>query len=144
MGQDCLFCRIIRGEIPSARVLETDRAVAFLDVAPVNLGHVLLVPRSHHESLLDLPDHDAAHVASLLPRLCRAILAATGAQAFNVIVNNGRSAGQTIFHGHWHIIPRSADDDIRWPWPHQVYPDGEMGRLQQRICQALAVDPATR
>jgi histidine triad (HIT) family protein len=138
MSQDCVFCKIVQGEIPSARVLETDRAIAFLDINPVNLGHLLLLPRSHHESLLDLPEDDAAHVGALLPRLCRAVVAATGAEAFNLIVNNGRLAGQTVFHGHWHIIPRFPGDAVHWPWPHRVYDAGEMPRMQERIRQALA------
>lgn len=138
MAQDCLFCKIAAGEIPSARVLETDRAVAFLDLHPVNFGHVLLVPRVHHANLLELPEEDAAHVASLLPRLCRAIVAATGADSFNVIVNNGRPAGQTIFHGHWHIIPRAEDDAVRWPWPHQSYAEGEMAAMQAKIREAIS------
>src|SRR6185312_8213130 len=90
----CVFCKIVRGEIPSAVVLETDDAVAFLDINPVNKGHVLLVPRAHHADLTELPEALAAHAGSLLPRLCRAVKKATGADGFNLIVNNGRAAGQ--------------------------------------------------
>ncbi len=103
---DCIFCKIVQGTISSARVLETDQAVAFLDINPINPGHVLLVPRTHHAHLGELPEEVAARVGSLLPRLFRAVAAATGAEGFNVIMNNGRVAGQTICHGHWHIIPR--------------------------------------
>src|SRR4051812_11777238 len=100
---NCPFCRIIGGQLPAARVLETDHAVAFLDLHPVNFGHVLLVPRAHHATLVELPDADAAATALLLPRLCRAIMAVTGTDGFNVIINNGRIAGQTVDHGHWHL-----------------------------------------
>ena len=109
----CLFCKIVRGEIPSARVLETDHAVAFLDINPVNRGHVLLVPKAHHATLADLPDDLAAETARLVPRLARAIRAATGADGLNLIVNNGRAAGQTVDHGHWHLIPRFVGDPVR-------------------------------
>jgi histidine triad (HIT) family protein len=133
----CLFCKIIREEIPAAKVLETDEAVAFLDIQPVILGHVLLVPKEHHADLTELPESLAAKTAALLPRLCRAIRAATGADGFNVIVNNGRAAGQTIDHGHWHIIPRFHDDPIDWPWPNSEYVGDELGQMRFRIEREL-------
>ena len=133
----CLFCKIVRGEIPSARVLETDQAIAFLDIRPVNPGHVLLLPRAHHAQLADLPDDLAAHAGSLLPRLCRAVLAATGAEALNVIVNNGRVAGQTIDHVHWHLIPRRHDDAVNWPWPHAEYLGDALNQMRFRIEREL-------
>lgn len=136
----CLFCRIIGGEIPAAKVLETDHAVAFLDIHPVNLGHVLLVPKVHHATLADLDSELAAATATLLPRLGRAILAVTGADGLNVVINNGRVAGQTIDHGHWHLIPRFEGDAVHWPWPHQSYPDQELGRMQAGISHAFASD----
>jgi histidine triad (HIT) family protein len=133
----CIFCKIVHGHIPSARVLETDRAIAFLDIHPVNPGHTLLVPRSHHVHLGELPDDIAAHAGSLLPRLCRAVRAATGADGLNVIVNNGRSAGQTIDHVHWHIIPRFQDDAVNWPWPQGEYVGDELGQMQLSIEREL-------
>lgn len=134
----CLFCRIVRGEIPSARVLETDLALAFLDISPVNPGHTLLIPKDHHPHLAALPDVLAGSIASLLPRLSRALLAATGADGLNVISNHGEVAGQTIHHIHWHLIPRHQGDAVRWPWPHQTYTGDSMGRMRSAIEQALA------
>jgi len=134
---NCVFCKIVLGEIPSAKVLETDIALAFLDIHPVNLGHVLLVPKEHHADLTELPEPSASHTASLLPRLCRAIRAATGADGFNVIVNNGRAAGQTVDHGHWHIIPRFHADPVNWPWPHSEYVGDELGQMRFRIEREL-------
>ena len=127
----------MRAKIPSARVLETDDAVAFLDIHPVNLGHVLLVPKAHHADLTELPEDLAAQTASLLPRLTRAIRAATGANGFNLIVNNGRAAGQVVDHGHWHIIPRFHDDPVNWPWPHSEYVGDELGQMRFRIEREL-------
>ena len=137
----CIFCKIVQGHIPSSRVLETDQAIAFLDIHPVNPGHTLLVPRSHHTHLGELPDEIAAHAGSLLPRLCRAVRAATGADGLNVIVNNGRSAGQTIDHVHWHIIPRFQDDAVNWPWPQGGYVGDELGQMQFRIERELNASP---
>ena len=139
----CIFCKIVQGQIPSARVLETDQAIAFLDIHPVNPGHTLLVPKAHHAYLGDVPDDLAAHAASLLPRLCRAIRAATGADGLNVIVNNGRSAGQTIDHVHWHIIPRFQDDAVNWPWPQGEYVGDELGQMKFRIERELDVPSAS-
>jgi histidine triad (HIT) family protein len=133
----CIFCKIARGEIPSARVLETHDAIAFLDINPVSKGHTLLVPRAHHPRLSDLPDALSGAVGSLLPGLCRAVAAATGAAGLNVIVNNGRAAGQTIDHCHWHIIPRFDDDPINWPWPHSEYSGDELEQMRFRIEREL-------
>lgn len=134
---DTLFAKIARGEISSARVLETEHAVAFLDINPVNLGHVLLIPRKTFATVADLPDDLSAHLGSLLPRLCRAVKSATGAPAFNVIANGGDIAGQTISHVHWHIIPRFEDDAVRWPWPHVAYEDGGIAEMQKTLVEAL-------
>lgn len=135
---DCLFCKIARGELPSTKVLETDQAVVFLDIRPVTPGHVLLIPRDHHETLSDVPDELAAHAGRLLPRVCRAVRRATGAEALNIIVNHGEAAGQTVLHVHWHIIPRRADDAVRWPWPHTPYRGDELDRMRARIERELA------
>ncbi len=137
---DCLFCKIARGEIPSARVLETDHAVAFLDINPVNKGHLLLVPKDHYPNLPELPDETASQAALLLPRLCRAVQAATGAHGLNVIVNVGAAAGQTIDHVHWHIIPRFSDDAVDWPWPHDPYSGDELNQMRFRIERELHPD----
>ena len=129
----CLFCKIVAGLIPSTKVLETEHALAFLDIHPVNFGHVLLVPKSHHAPLSDLPDDLAAETARLIPRLCRAIRAATGADGLNLIVNNGEAAGQTVGHGHWHLIPRFVGDAVNWPWPHVSYQGDELATVQSKI-----------
>jgi histidine triad (HIT) family protein len=135
---NCIFCKIIHGEIPSARVLETDHAVAFLDINPVNYGHTLLVPKVHCVQLSEVPDAVGGAIGELLPRLCRAVAAATGAHGLNVIVNNGAAAGQTIDHCHWHVIPRFDDDAVNWPWPHQSYSGDALNQMRFRIERELA------
>ncbi len=134
----CIFCRIARGEIPSARVMESVESVAFLDINPVIHGHTLLIPKAHFTGVADLPDSLAGAVCALLPRLARAVIAATGAQGLNVIVNNGRAAGQTIDHCHWHLIPRFNDDPVNWPWPHSEYVGDELGQMRFRIERELS------
>ena len=134
---DCVFCKIIRGEIPAAKVIETAHALAFLDIQPLNHGHTLLVPKAHYARLADLSEHLAAHAGSLLPGLCRAVTIATGAAGLNVIVNNGRVAGQTIDHCHWHIIPRFNEDPVHWPWPQGKYAGEELSQMRLRIEREL-------
>ncbi len=134
---DTIFSRIVRGEIPCARVLETDRALAFLDINPVNPGHVLLIPKEAFASLAEVPDDLSAHLASLLPGICRAVKQATHADGLNVIANAGRAAGQTIDHMHWHIIPRFKDDQVNWPWPQGSYSGDGMEQLRSAIEQQL-------
>jgi histidine triad (HIT) family protein len=133
----CIFCKIASGAIPSARLMETEEAIAFLDIHPVNPGHTLLLPRAHHAQLAELPEDLASHCGALLPRLCRAVRAATGSDGLNVIVNNGKAAGQTIDHVHWHIIPRFTDDSVNWPWPQGEYLGDELGQMQFRIQREL-------
>lgn len=138
MPTDCLFCRIVAGEIPASRVYEDAEVVAFLDLHPVNFGHTLVVPRAHHATLDDLPDAVAMALARPVPRLTRAIVAATGAPGYHLVVNTGVVAGQTIHHVHWHLIPRFEDDAVRWPWPHLAYPEGDMEATRSRIAAGVA------
>ena len=131
------------GQIPSGRVLETAEAVAFLDINPVIHGHTLVVPKAHHAQVSEVLPRlvGRAHMSGLLlPRLCRAIRAATGSDGLNVIVNNGRAAGQTIDHCHWHIIPRFHDDPVDWPWPHSEYVGDELGQMTFRLERELNAD----
>jgi histidine triad (HIT) family protein len=134
----CIFCKIVHGLIPAERVLETPEAIAFLDIGPLNPGHVLLIPRDHFAALPDLPDHLAAATAALLPRLCRAVRDATGAAGLNVLVNTGRVAGQSVDHVHWHVIPRHEGDPLHWPWPAGRYEADALARMRQAITSALA------
>lgn len=136
----CLFCKIVTGALPARFIHQDDHCVAFLDINPVNKGHVLIVPRIHHSDLTFLPVDDASAVASVLPRLSRAVVRATGAHGFNLIVNNGSVAGQTIFHGHWHIIPRFRDDAVNWPWPHSGYSGDELNQVAFSIERELSID----
>jgi histidine triad (HIT) family protein len=104
-----IFARILRGEIPSKKVYEDEHVLAFLDVNPISRGHTLVIPREPAATLDQLSDDAAAAIGRVLPRLARAVLAATGATAFNVLQNNGPLAHQAVFHVHFHIIPRYED-----------------------------------
>ncbi len=135
---NCLFCKIIAGRIPATKIWADDDCIAFLDISPVNHGHFLLVPRHHHRDLTELPPEIAARMAAVLPILAKALVRSTGADGFNLIVNNGAVAGQTIFHGHWHFIPRFKDDSVNWPWPHGSYDGDEMNQVAFAIEREIA------
>ncbi|KSW12051.1 diadenosine tetraphosphate hydrolase [Pyrodictium occultum] len=110
MTEDCVFCKIIRGELPSAKVYEDENVVAFLDIYPINPGHTLVVPKRHVERLEQLSDEEAAALIRVVKKLAPRIVEAVGAQGYNVVANNGRAAGQVIFHVHFHIVPRFEGD----------------------------------
>lgn len=115
---DSIFTRIIRGEIPSHKVYEDAHVFAFLDINPIARGHTLVVPKEPAPTLDALSDESAAAIGRVLPRLCRAVMKATGMSAYNVLQNNGPLAHQAVFHVHFHIIPKTNDADglgIRWP-----------------------------
>ena len=134
---DCVFCRIVAGQIPARTILATDAAVAFLDVAPLAEGHTLLIPRRHVVRVEDLPDSDAAELARLLPRLARAIRAACGSPGLNILQNNGPEAGQVVGHLHIHLIPRRASDGLGYRWNAGAYAPGRAEAMHQAVCDAL-------
>ena len=106
---DTIFGKIIRGEIPCHRVYEDDHILAFLDVNPISRGHTLVIPKEAVATLDALSDDSAAAIGRVLPRIARAVLAATGARAYNVLQNNGPLAHQAVMHVHFHIIPKWDD-----------------------------------
>jgi len=130
---DCIFCKIIAGQIPAAMLLETDRVVSFLDINPVNPGHALIVPRRHVATLLEL-NQDELHVAIYAARrVAAAVTEEVGSPAFNLLQNNGRCAGQLIDHVHFHVIPRNPDDGFSLGWRQLQYEEGELKAMQEAI-----------
>src|SRR5262244_3161417 len=101
---ETVFAKILRGEIPCHRIYEDEHVLAFLDVNPLSRGHTLVIPKEPAETLDRLSDDVAAALGRVLPRISRAVLAATGATAFNVLQNNGAAAHQAVFHVHFHVI----------------------------------------
>lgn len=108
--EDCVFCKIIRGEIPCSRLYEDDMVLAFLDIAPFNYGHALVIPKDHHHSITTLPSHFHAKIMETACKVAVAQMRALKAEGFNLALNNGRCAGQEVPHVHLHVIPRFVDD----------------------------------
>lgn len=109
LHMETIFSKIIRGEVPCHRVYEDERVLAFLDIGPLSEGHTLVVPKEAAATLDALSDESAAAIGRVLPRLCRAVMRATGARAYNILQNNGAEAHQAVMHVHFHIIPRFAE-----------------------------------
>ena len=132
-----LFEKIIRGELPSEKVYEDERTVAFLDINPTNPGHTLVVPRHYSKNIHDIPEEDWVAVMKTARLLAPAIQKAVGADGVNVIMNNESAAGQLVFHSHVHIVPRFKDDGFRH-WKGSPYKDGEMSKIGEKIRKSLS------
>lgn len=113
---DCIFCRIAAGEIPSATVYEDDDFRAILDLGPAAKGHTLVIPKSHSDNLLSVEPDTAAKALKVISRTANAIKEALGCDGINVVQNNGEAAGQTVMHLHFHIIPRYKNDSVNIGW----------------------------
>jgi len=133
---DTIFGKIIRGEIPCHRVYEDEHVLAFLDVNPIARGHTLVIPKEAVATLDQLSDDSAAAIGRVLPRIARAVLAATGARAYNILQNNGAMAHQAVMHVHFHIIPKWDDGSgLGIGWNASKLADG--GELAKAIAAKL-------
>jgi histidine triad (HIT) family protein len=113
---DCLFCKIVAGEIPGTKVAEDERTVAFMDINPATRGHLLVVPREHSADLLEVPPGDLHACAETAQRMAALVKERLGAVGVNLLNSCGAPAWQTVFHFHLHVIPRYDDDPLRLPW----------------------------
>ncbi|MBI1336332.1 MAG: HIT domain-containing protein [Phycisphaera sp.] len=114
----CLFCKIVAGQIPCHKVAENEHALAFLDIGPLSRGHTLVIPKGHWVTLEQVPGDVAAGVGSLIPRVAKAVVEATGVKDWNLLQNNGKPAHQVVMHVHFHIIPKPNEKEglgIGWP-----------------------------
>ena len=114
---DCIFCKIIAGQIPCTKVHEDANVLVFMDINPISPGHTLVVPKKHYEAITEMPAEEAAALYKPIPALAAAVKAALKAEALNVLQNNGRAAGQAVDHLHVHLIPRRAGDGLGFRWP---------------------------
>ena len=133
---ECIFCKLINGEIPANKIYEDDSVMAFLDIAPVNKGHTLIIPKQHHEDIFDIPEELLTHISSTAKKLTPAIIKGVKAEGVNLTQNNKKAAGQVVFHYHLHIVPRFSDDGLEL-WPGNSYTDGEAEELAEKIKEEL-------
>ena len=128
----CIFCRIIAGEIPSYKVYEDENCLAFLDIAPVNPGHTLVISKKHHANFEETPEDILCQVISAVKKVGRAIKDGLGVEGYNINVNNDPIAGQIIPHIHFHIIPRHLGDGLK-SWEQGKYKEGEAEGIVNKI-----------
>ena len=114
MVSDCIFCKIVAGEIPASKVYEDDHFLAFLDISQVTPGHTLVIPKKHARNLLEMTPDETADLFNIVSRVTKKVESATQPQGMNIISNMEEIAGQSVFHTHVHILPRySQDDDLK-------------------------------
>jgi len=131
--ENCIFCKIVKGEIPCAKVFEDDKVLSFLDIAPANKGHALIVTKNHYETLLDVSDEDLNDLMLKAKKIARAMHSALGNTGFNVLMNNKKVAGQLVPHTHVHIIPRFSGDGVNLNWKPKKYNDKEIDEFKEKI-----------
>jgi histidine triad (HIT) family protein len=132
-----VFDKILDGQLPCHKIYEDEHVLAFLDVAPLAPGHTLVIPKERKAFLHELSDEQAAALGRVLPRLCRAVMNATGATAYNVLQNNGASAHQAVFHVHFHIIPRDGERGLGIGWSSSSLDHSTAPALARAIAAAI-------
>jgi histidine triad (HIT) family protein len=137
---DCIFCKIIDGEIPSSKVYEDEHVVAFLDISQVTKGHTLVIPKVHKENVYELTEDIASKVFAAVPKISNAIKAEYNPIGLNLLNNNGEDAGQSVFHFHIHIIPRYGNGDgfgAVWKTHTDQYSPEDLKEIAQGISKHL-------
>lgn len=130
--ENCIFCKILAGEIPSTAVYEDDDFKAILDVNPTARGHVIILPKNHAANIYELPDEDASKIMIVAKKIATAIEKAYHCDGVNILQNNGEAAGQTVFHLHVHVIPRFKGDTVNIGWKQ-----GDMPEDLDAICKEI-------
>jgi histidine triad (HIT) family protein len=130
---DCIFCKIIAGELPSQIVDSDDRTISFMDISPATRGHALVVPRQHARDLLEIDADDLEATMVAAQRLARRVMERLGADGVNLLNSCGQAAWQTVFHFHIHVIPRYEDDPLRLPWKPQAGDSDEIAAAAEQL-----------
>ena len=136
-ADDCIFCKMVAGQIPVTKIYEDKVVLAFLDIGPLSDGHTLVIPKQHFEKLHECPAEVLGPVASRLGKIAKAVAGAMDSEGYNVLCNNGRAAGQLVEHLHFHIIPRNTGDGVFNRWPAYKYQQGKIEEIATRIRENL-------
>jgi histidine triad (HIT) family protein len=141
---DCIFCQIVQRKLPAEILFENERVISILDINPIHYGHALVIPKKHCLDFLSIPEgdlHDVLHVTQIV---ARAIVTSLKLDGFNIFSNNGRVAGQSIFHFHMHVTPRYPDDNIKFVLQLKAYKDGKLAEYASTIREHIRQQPMTK
>lgn len=130
---DCIFCKLANGDIPTRSIYEDEEFNVILDVAPATKGHALILPKNHAANLYELPDETAAKTLVLAKKLITSMTEKLNCQGFNVVQNNGETAGQTVLHFHMHLIPRYEGDGQNMLWEPQTFSDETLDEIRDTL-----------
>ncbi len=130
---NCIFCKLASGEFNSATIYEDDLFRAILDISPAAKGHALLLPKRHITNIFELDGMEEINALAVIKKICTAMKKTLNCDGINILQNNGTAAGQSVFHLHFHIIPRFDGDQVNIPWFTQSYTDGEADALAAKI-----------
>lgn len=129
----CVFCKIVEGKLPAEILHESDRVMAILDINPIHFGHALVIPKRHYLDFLSVSENDFHALMSTTQIVAHAMVNCLELEGFNIFSNNGKVAGQSVFHFHMHITPRYEDDNIKFVLQLKTYPEGELAAYGRRI-----------
>ncbi|EMF08824.1 HIT-like protein [Sphaerulina musiva SO2202] len=131
MAANCIFCKIIKGDIPSMKLFESEKTLAFLDINPLAYGHALILPKHHGEKLTDIPDEDLTELLPVAKKIASALKTTQNVENYNILQNNGALAHQQVGHVHFHIIPKPDDaQGLKIGWPQQ---NADMEKLKKLL-----------
>jgi histidine triad (HIT) family protein len=129
---ECIFCKIVAGEIPSYKVYEDENCLAFLDIAPVNYGHTLVVTKKHYANMEEIPENELCQLIKAVKKVGKALKDGLGAAGYNIGENNDPVAGQVVPHIHFHVMPRRVDDGLKL-WPQGKYEAGKAEETMDKL-----------
>ena len=135
--KNCVFCKMVAGQIPVTKIYEDKTVLAFLDIGPLSDGHTLVIPKEHFEKLHNCPAEVLGKIFSCLGKIGKAVADAMSAEGYNLLCNNGKAAGQLVNHLHFHIIPRNNNDELFNSWPSYKYKEGIIETIAAKICANL-------
>lgn len=134
---DCIFCKLANGVIPTNSLYEDDVVKVIFDAGPASLGHVLILPKEHFDNVYALDDDTAAHVFQVAVKVAKALKEGLNLEGLNIVQNNGEIAGQTVFHFHMHIIPRYKGDTVNVGWKPGEVTDEEIEKIKSLVCPRI-------
>lgn len=140
---NCIFCKIIAGEIPSVKIYEDEHVFAFMDIMPLSKGHALLIPKTHREFVYDMTPEEAGQLFAVAPKIAKAIQETFEPEGMNLLNNNGAKAGQSVFHFHLHFIPRYGQTDgfgAKWMTKEKEFTTERIQELAESVKKKLTVD----